>query len=131
MPGAARRMYPARISQRWLGTSASAGSSRSVRTNSSDIRVITSGAFRAVEATRRASGCRRSPYPGPTQGHDRKSAHGPEVVVVQGDGAGVPVHGDPLAVADALRANPGPQHRRDAVLAGDDGAVAERAADVG
>src|SRR5918998_4970022 len=34
-------MYPARTSQRWLGTTASAGSSRSVRTNSSDMRVIT------------------------------------------------------------------------------------------
>src|SRR5674476_1623825 len=37
MPGAARRMEPARTSQRWLGTSASAGSSRNVRTNSCDI----------------------------------------------------------------------------------------------
>lgn len=41
MPGAARRMYPARTSQVWLGTSASAGSSLSVRTNSWDIREIT------------------------------------------------------------------------------------------
>src|SRR5512142_1289885 len=31
MPGAARRMYPARTRRRWLGTSASAGSSRRVR----------------------------------------------------------------------------------------------------
>ena len=38
MPGAARRMYPARTSRRWLGTSASAGSSRSVRRNRDDIR---------------------------------------------------------------------------------------------
>ncbi len=37
-PGAARRMYPARTSRRWLATSASAGSSRSVRTNRVDIR---------------------------------------------------------------------------------------------
>ena len=40
MPGAARRMYPARTSSRWLGTSASAGSSLSVRTNRLDIRKI-------------------------------------------------------------------------------------------
>src|SRR5262245_45658327 len=38
MPGAARRMYPARTSSLWLGTSASAGSSRRVRRNSLDIR---------------------------------------------------------------------------------------------
>ena len=38
MPGATRRTYPARTSRRWLGTSASAGSSRSVRRNSDDIR---------------------------------------------------------------------------------------------
>ena len=38
MPGALRRMYPARTSSRWLGTSASAGSSRRVRRNSEDIR---------------------------------------------------------------------------------------------
>ncbi len=40
-PGATGRMYPARISSLWLATSASAGSSRRVRRNSSDIRVIT------------------------------------------------------------------------------------------
>src|SRR6185312_12034557 len=43
MPGAARRTYPARTSNRWLGTSASAGSSRRVRRNSVDKRVITAG----------------------------------------------------------------------------------------
>ena len=37
-PGAARRMYPARTSSLWLVTSASAGSSRRVRTNSVDMR---------------------------------------------------------------------------------------------
>src|SRR6478609_10758835 len=41
MPGATRRTYPARISSLWLGTSASAGSSRRVRRNNSDMRVIT------------------------------------------------------------------------------------------
>src|SRR3954466_1501188 len=39
MPGAVRRMYPARTSRRCDGTSASAGSSRRVRRNSCDIRV--------------------------------------------------------------------------------------------
>src|SRR5690349_7998355 len=38
MPGAARRMYPARTRSLWLGTSASAGSSRRVRRNRDDIR---------------------------------------------------------------------------------------------
>src|SRR5947208_16527916 len=38
MPGAARRMYPARTNSLWLGTSASAGSSRRVRRNRDDIR---------------------------------------------------------------------------------------------
>src|SRR6476661_971106 len=38
MPGATRRMYPARTRRRWLGTSASAGSSRSVRRKKVDIR---------------------------------------------------------------------------------------------
>src|SRR3954452_1231484 len=38
MPGAALRMYPARTSSLWLGTSASAGSSRRVRRNRDDIR---------------------------------------------------------------------------------------------
>src|SRR5665647_3872003 len=39
MPGAARRMYPARTRSLWLGSSASAGSSRRVRTNRVDIRM--------------------------------------------------------------------------------------------
>src|SRR6478752_10268655 len=47
MPGAARRTYPARTSSRWLGTSASAGSSRRVRRNSVDKRVITAGLLNA------------------------------------------------------------------------------------
>src|SRR3954462_14444856 len=38
MPGAARRMYPARTSSLWEATSASAGSSRRVRRNSVDMR---------------------------------------------------------------------------------------------
>src|SRR6478609_6177997 len=37
MPGATRLTYPARTSSRWLGTSASAGSSRSVRRKRLDI----------------------------------------------------------------------------------------------
>src|SRR5450759_4762430 len=38
MPGATRRMYPARTNSRWLGSSASAGSSRRVRRNRVDMR---------------------------------------------------------------------------------------------
>src|SRR6185312_2662118 len=43
MPGATRRTKPARTSSLWLGTSASAGSSRRVRRNSDDMREITAG----------------------------------------------------------------------------------------
>src|SRR3954468_7954518 len=51
MPGAARRTYPARTRSLWLATSASAGSSRSVRTNSVDIR---SGTVLGMEDLHRA-----------------------------------------------------------------------------
>src|SRR3954464_12584129 len=48
-PGAARRMYPPRTSSRWLGTSASAGSSRRVRRNKVDMRSTTD--LQVVEAS--------------------------------------------------------------------------------
>src|SRR3954468_10536344 len=51
MPGAARRTYPARTRSLWLATSASAGSSRSVRTNRVDIR---SGTVSGMEVLHRA-----------------------------------------------------------------------------
>src|SRR5829696_3836589 len=49
-PGAARRMYPPRATSRWLGTSASAGSSRRVRRNRVDIRNSTGGVSQARRA---------------------------------------------------------------------------------
>ena len=45
MPGATRRTYPARTKSRWLGTSASAGSSRNVRRKRVDIRNNTQGSL--------------------------------------------------------------------------------------
>src|SRR3954465_10543547 len=51
MPGAVRRMYPARTSRRCDGTSASAGSSRRVRRNSCDIRVTMRARLLRLSAT--------------------------------------------------------------------------------
>src|SRR5450759_3513266 len=55
MPGAARRMYPARTRSRWLATSASTGSSRRVRTNKVDIRSSMGPAYRDREGSRSSS----------------------------------------------------------------------------
>jgi hypothetical protein len=48
-------MYPARTSSWWLGTSASAGSSRRVRTNRFDIDVINAGELLDQAAPQRAA----------------------------------------------------------------------------
>src|SRR3954453_5950851 len=55
-------MYPARTSSRWLGTSASAGSSRRVRTNRLDIRRIMSRRVRAEDARPRSGYGRNQPH---------------------------------------------------------------------
>src|SRR5690349_21240457 len=57
-PGATGRTYPARTSSLWLGTSASAGSSRRVRRNNSDIRVITAGKPNGCQQPSREGGKR-------------------------------------------------------------------------
>src|SRR3954447_4631444 len=78
MPGAARRIYPARTSKRWLGTSASAGSSRNVRRNRLDIRRIIWGSPRKREQSarlRRLRSCGKATQRCPPPAHPFPDPH--------------------------------------------------------
>src|SRR5690348_11860769 len=82
MPGATRRMYPARTNSLWLATSASAGSSLSVRTNRDDIRRIMGGRLLA-----RATHSPNESDHGELQGQTRESGGlEPGVVALHGVG---------------------------------------------
>src|SRR6478735_391154 len=111
MPGLTRRMYPARTSSWWLGTSASAGFSRRVRRNRDDMRMATGELLGWMDNPPRITTWRDAAHAPFGSGRRRRGelgVAGPEAVVLEAEPeveivrGVVDVHREPGLVAARL-----------------------------
>src|SRR6476469_9030835 len=115
MPGLTRRMYPARTSSWWLGTSASAGFSRRVRRNRDDMRMATESSWGWSDNPPRITTWRDAVHSPSASGRRRRGelgVAGPDPVVLEAEPEVqlvrrvVDVHGEPSLVTARLDQRP-------------------------